>query len=155
MELFPFSADEWLLVSEAARAVVNATLAEDEVLRASLVEELYRVLADLRSKYGEHPVLLETEADFNQNVEMRIALYEKAKQAAGTNGLPTYSVRIALARVLLQELAQASRALSELRSCKNELSVWADDAERRDWSDLQEECVRQSSRSGERVPLPG
>src|SRR5436190_12684219 len=91
MELFPFSTDEWSLVSETARAVVNATLAEDEILHASLIEELHRVLADLRSKYGEHPVLLETEADFNQNVERRIALYEKAKHAALTTGLPTYS----------------------------------------------------------------
>jgi hypothetical protein len=35
MEAFPFTVAEWHRVKEAARPVVNATFAEDEVLRAS------------------------------------------------------------------------------------------------------------------------
>jgi hypothetical protein len=62
---FPFSTDDWSRVQDAARAVVNATLAGDDVLRASRFEELRLVVAELRESCGDHPALLETEADFS------------------------------------------------------------------------------------------
>lgn len=48
----------------ASLAIVNATFADDRVLAASAFVELRAVLRDLRTRYGDHPVLAETEADF-------------------------------------------------------------------------------------------
>jgi hypothetical protein len=64
MDALPFSDAEWDAVVAMSRAVVNATLAEDRVLAASALVELQGVLADLRARYGDHPILAETEADF-------------------------------------------------------------------------------------------
>jgi predicted alpha/beta-fold hydrolase len=61
---FPFSDAEWDAVVVAARAVVNAAIAEDRVLAASAFAELQAVLNDLRTRHGDHPILAETEADF-------------------------------------------------------------------------------------------
>jgi len=64
METFPFSEAEWDAVLVASRAIVNAELAEDRILRQSAFVELPAVLAGLRDRYGDHPILVETEADF-------------------------------------------------------------------------------------------
>jgi hypothetical protein len=48
MEPWPFSEAEWAAVSEAARPVVDAGLAEDALLRASHLINLLDVLASLR-----------------------------------------------------------------------------------------------------------
>ena len=61
---FPFSDAEWEAVRLAALDVVNAAFAEDRTLAAAAFVELQAVLADLRARYGDHPVLAETEADF-------------------------------------------------------------------------------------------
>jgi hypothetical protein len=67
VEAFPFTESEWASVQEAALLVVNAALVEDPVLRASHVSGLFDVLVDLRVRHGEHPVLLETQADFAED----------------------------------------------------------------------------------------
>jgi hypothetical protein len=146
MDAFPFTDEDWSRVSEAARAVVNATFAEDVVLHASLSKELLSVLSELRQKYGKHPAILETEADFTDDPAERIALYEQAKQAAQAGGLVSYSIRISLARVLLEEVEDAGRALQEWLACRDEVAACADESERREWKELQGECARRSGR---------
>src|SRR4051794_1218594 len=126
MDGFPFTDEDWFRVSEGARAVVNATFANDVVLHASLSEQLFCVLSELRQKYGEHPAILETEADFTVDPTERVALYEQAKQVAQVGGWVTYSIRISLARVLLEELGEAGLALQELLACRDELAACAD-----------------------------
>jgi hypothetical protein len=64
MEIFPFTQADWQPVQDASAALVNATLAEDAVLQASQFAELEAVLKELRERYGDHPILLETEANF-------------------------------------------------------------------------------------------
>ena len=75
VEAFPFSEAEWAAVREAALPVVNAALADDAVLQASHLVGLMEVLAGLRARYGDHPVLLETEADFTEDDAESAALY--------------------------------------------------------------------------------
>jgi hypothetical protein len=145
MKEFPFTDDDWSLVSEAARAVVNASFAKDEVLHASLLEELFCVIADLRRDYGEHPILLETEADFAHDPSERIKLYERAKESAHTGDLLTYTIRISLARVLLEELNDCGRALKELLACGDEVFDYGDESEQKEWTELQAECARRSN----------
>ena len=95
MDEFPFSEDEWAKVEEAAHGVTNATLANDDVLRASLLIELERVLEELRAGHGNHPVLVETEADFQDIPTKQLELYRSALQLAVQNRLSTISIRIA------------------------------------------------------------
>ena len=121
MNPFPFAADEWDLVSAASLRVVNATLADDDVLRASCFIGLQAALDELRSRHGEHPVLLETEADFTDDFPERDDLYKRAKVLALRHQLPTLSIRLALARMYLEVLRQPEQARQELKACENEL----------------------------------
>ena len=114
MEPFPFTEAEWDAVSQAALPVVNADLADDDALRAAHLVGLLDVLAQLRDRYGDHPILLETQADFVEGPGQRFALYQQAACNAVANGLPTLSIRLSLARLLL-ELGQPSAARDELR----------------------------------------
>ena len=139
---FPFSTDDWSRVQDAARAVLNATLAGDAVLRASQFEELRLVVTELRGRYGDHPALLETEADFSDDPAERRRLYQAAIQQAQDAGLVTYSVRIALARLLLDDFDEPDRAYGELRACEPELAAHADESERAEWAELLDRCNR-------------
>lgn len=144
MDPFPFSDDEWDRVKEASRAVVNATLADDLVVRASHFIVLQIVLDELRLQHGEHPVLLETEADFEDEPLRRFHLYRCAIQLAERNRLPTYTIRISLARLLLEDFNDMESAENELESCRDEIVVTGDDAERNEWWDLLQLCRPQN-----------
>lgn len=133
MKAFPFTEAEWNAVSDAALPVVNAGLAGDEVLGASHLLGLLDVLAGLRARYGDHPILLETEADFTEDDAERLGLYQRAVGIAVANDLPTLSIRLSLARLL--ELGQTQQAAAELTACKRELPD-ADPSESASWSEL-------------------
>jgi hypothetical protein len=142
MEELPFTRAEWGAVTDAALAVVNATLADDAVLCASHFITLQAVLAELRGRYGDHPVLLETEADFTDDAGGRVLLYERAAQAALIHGLPALSIRLSWAQVLLEELREPAAAREVLLACQNELAAAEDEADRKEWSRLSAECER-------------
>jgi hypothetical protein len=142
MDDFPFSTDEWSRVKDAARAVLNATLAGDAALRASHFQELRLVLAGLRATHGDHPALLETEADFSDEPVEQRRLYQAAIEQAQRADQVTYSVRIALARLLLDDFDEPGRAREELMSCEPELAAHADETERREWDELLARCKR-------------
>ncbi|MBN9522744.1 hypothetical protein J0H58_30205 [bacterium] len=114
--------------------VVNAGLADDPALRASYLIGLRDVLAGLRARYGDHPVLLETEADFAEDTEERVALYRRAAGIAERHGLPTLGIQLSLARVLL-DAGESGAALAELRACEGELGE-GDDSARAEWAQL-------------------
>ena len=139
MHPFPFAPDDWDIVSAASLRVVNATLADDEVLRASCFIDLQEVIAKLRTRYGEHPVLLETEADFTADTVERICLYERAKALAVAHQLPTVSIRLELARLFLEELQQPAQGCQELIACQHELALGAGD-ETSTWHELMAAC---------------
>lgn len=133
--MWPFSESERNAVSEAALPVVNAGLVHDAVLRASCLLGLLDVLAGLRERHGEHPALLETEADFAEDDAERIALYRRAVSLAEANGIQTLTIRLSLSRVLL-ETGQRESALDELRACEGELTEVGDDSDRAEWTEL-------------------
>ena len=145
---FPFSRREWRAVWRASRAVTNATLADDRVLRSSHFAELQRVLEDLRVARGDHPILLETEADFSdENVAAR-SLYLKAIELALRLGLPTYTARISLARLLLDAFGMTADAHLQLLACRDEVGAAADDSEQKQWRALMDRasCVPDDTR---------
>lgn len=139
MDAFPFTNDEWDRVTQVTSLVTNATLADDDVLREHYWYELLDLLDSLRVKHGSHPVLLETEADFELEPARRVDLYRKALAAALLHQLPTFSIRIALARVLSQDFHRYIAAQVELLACQKEVEQNADEFERREWHDLYKE----------------
>lgn len=64
MQAFPFSQLEWQKVQDAVHYLVNASLMDDSVLTESLFTDLLAVLDELQTRYGDHPILQETAADF-------------------------------------------------------------------------------------------
>lgn len=144
MNTFPFSEAEWSNVEEAARAIVEATSIEDEILEAAQTARLEALLEDLRARYGEHPILLETKADFTNDVGERMALYERAKGISLANGLPTLSIRLSMARVFLDELGQPAAARRELLGCHPELDSDPDTSIRREWTELLAQATRRA-----------
>jgi hypothetical protein len=139
VEAFPFTKSEWEAVGAAALPVVNAYY--DEILQASHFEVLRDVLAQLQSRHGEHPVLLETEADFTSDYEESIDLYRRAAFLAADHQLPTLSIRLSLAASLL-EVNRPTEAMTELGACQAKFAA-GDDFDRETWSALLAECQRQ------------
>lgn len=142
MQEFPFSNEDWDQVCELTRQVCNATLQDDWVLRASYFEELKHYLAEMQSRYGEHPILWETEADFLLDADEQIYLYQQAKNLALRHGLPTYTIRIALARVLIEDCSELAAGHRELVDCQREVEERGDEHEQRSWKQLLAKCER-------------
>lgn len=123
---FPFSDTEW-----------------DRVKHSQTRRDLFRILEELRRKYGDHPVLLETEADFTKDKRRRRALYEQAIQAALAGGLDTFSIRTAFAWDLIWDFGEREQARKELLACEHELAR-ADDSDREFWQSALAECSAES-----------
>lgn len=127
MKEFPFTTFEWRAVERATTAVTNATLLDDPVLREVAVQRLRRTLERLKRTHGRHPILTETWADFLQDAQQQRKLYRRAIKLAAKNSLPTWTIRLSLARLLLEQLNEADGALGELRKCAEEVSALADE----------------------------
>jgi len=134
VEAFPFTKAEWIPVRETLLSLVNATLAEDDILRSSYLAEVLELLAALKERHGDHPVLLETEADFIDEEDARVELYRRAAGIATANVLSTLSIRLSLAQVLL-ELGRPAEAAVELTACEQELPD-GDDSDRESWKEM-------------------
>jgi len=118
---FPYTADEGNRIVEIARHLVNAGLAHDELRRAKQLAELRQYLDELIGKYGEHPILIETQADYADTFEESMALYEKAKTDSKSMGLPLLSICLSMALLVLNERDGKSRALELLQECQDEV----------------------------------
>ena len=104
------------------------------MLRASHLISLLDVLAGLRARHGEHPVLLEMEADFAEDDFERVALYRRAASVAEAYGIQTLTIRLSLSRVLL-DLGLREAARVELLACQDEVPD-GDDSDRATWAEL-------------------
>ena len=145
MDEFPFTKSEWGRVDRLAYRIVNASLYEDRVLHQVYFEQLRRLLRRLQRKYGKHSILLETEADFTQDISRQARLYRAAIRAAVEQHLPTYTIRISFAAVLLDDFKDAATAANELQACQAEVAAHANDFERNQWRELQRRCKEHES----------
>jgi hypothetical protein len=143
---FPFSIEEWSSVEEAARDIVNASFQEDPILRAAGIESLKELLANLESRYGPHPVITETLADYTENPEEQVRLYCKARDEAANIGGPIHTIQIALAQVLLEEMNDPEGALAELLRGEHDLQAYSDENERREADRLRQGCELKQNR---------
>lgn len=142
MHEFPFTAQEWDELSQTTLAMMNASLQEDETLRLHYWESVQTILEGLRDKYGNHPVLTETLADFEDSPETRVALYRQAIAEAVDNGLPTYSIRLSLARVLVDDFQSFDVANGELEACAEAIRQQDDTSLQAEWRELLQLCRR-------------
>ncbi len=147
MEAFPFTDAEWEPVEDAALAIVNAGSADDDALRASLRAEMHGLLADLRERHGDHPFLLELVADYTEDDDLgRAALYRLALVIAAANDLPTFTIRLALARLLL-EVGRPAAALAELRAAEGSVAC-RQESEQAEWAGFVAECEAADAEPG-------
>ena len=126
---------------------LNSTLMEDSVLHQSYAIDVLAVLEQLRERHGDHPILWETEADFLDDAAEKVAKYRLAIRLAESNSLLTYTIRISLAHVLLDDFADPDQAIRELRACQNEVAEQGDDSEKKQWRDLVDKCTKQQGRA--------
>jgi hypothetical protein len=152
VDRFPFSKREWRVVRDAAREVADATAGALPSRRAARWADFKSALDGLRNKYGEHPALLETEADFTSDAPAAVALYRRAEELAAANTLPTLSIRISMARLLVEDLAQPGAARAALVACETELSE-AGPIETECWKELMTNCDRHAPPVGD-TPTP-
>lgn len=152
MEAFPFTAAEWESVEDVAAAILNAALANDDVLRASLRLQILDAFAELRARHGDHPLLLELVADYTDGDDgARAALYRRAVELAESHKLPTLGARLSLAPVLV-ELGDPVGALEELRACGGE-AAGGDEVERGRWARALEMVAYDAADDGGRGKL--
>jgi len=135
----PFTAAEWDAVRWAAGAVTEAAQADDADRRAARFADLRSILVELRGRYGNHPLLWETEADFTSAPQAAAELYRQAEAAAVGSNWPTMSIRLALARVLAEELDLRAEARAVLLACQDELP-WSLEADCLAWTTLLSTC---------------
>jgi hypothetical protein len=123
MDEFPFTDSDWLDIQDAARGIVEAAHADDPEERAAQFARLQSILNRLRGWYGEHPILLETEADFMPDAAAAVDLYRRAEQLAVDHHLPALSARLSLARLLVEELDRPAEAREVLAACQTDLPM--------------------------------
>jgi N-methylhydantoinase B/oxoprolinase/acetone carboxylase alpha subunit len=146
MEEFPFTEEEWRRVDRATTALTNATLANDEIWHASASRRFRRVIRDLRKEYGDHPVLMETWADFLGSPERKRRLYCRAIRISMQHRLPTLTIRISYARLLFDSFHDSPNAIVQLQRCEREVLEVGDEYDKSSWNELMEEIRAKSSR---------
>jgi hypothetical protein len=151
VEAFPFTDAEWDTLKPVAESILNASLAEDAVLAASLRLDMLELVGGLRERHGDHPVLLETAADYTEDRAERVALYRRAARIAEANGLPTLSIRTSLAFTLMA-LGHPAAALDELRACGKEAADGGE-KERAWWGELLRDAADYAEGDAERPSL--
>ena len=126
MEEFPFTDAEWDPLKSVVDSILDARSAGDEAVVASLHLDMLDLVDGLRARHGDHPVLLETAADFTDDDAEGVILYRRAVEIAEANGLPTLSIRVALASNLMS-LGEPAAALEELHACGGEAVAGPED----------------------------
>lgn len=140
MHEFPFTQQEWHELSQATLAMTNAVLQDDEPLRLHHWESVRTILDNLRSKYGNHSVLTETQADFEDSPDVQVMLYRQAIEEATQNNLPTHTIRISLAGVLIEDFQSFEEANRELEACAEAVRHQDDSSLQDDWRELRQIC---------------
>jgi hypothetical protein len=138
MEAFPFTDAEWDPLKPVVDSILDAGRCDDDALAASLRLDLLDMLAVLRERHGDHPVLLETIADYTDDDAESAVLYRRAVAIAEEHGLPTLSIRQALAYTLMK-LGEPAAAVEEFHTCRCEVPD-ADEDDRTWWAGMMEEA---------------
>jgi hypothetical protein len=77
---------DWEAVHELACDVASAAMEDDEGLLAAMNAAMIDLLSKLNAKYGDHPAILATMADYLDDTNDRRAWYLKALAIAKEQG---------------------------------------------------------------------
>lgn len=146
MAEFPCTKEEWDLVVRLSARFVNDYYKRNPVEKDALRTELLDMLHGLRKKYGDHPAILETIADYTKDESEQIEYYNLACAAAAANSMPTIGIKNYLASSYTLS-GQALAALNVLRESGRELAT-TDDSTRIDWI----KAVSQAANAAENPP---
>ncbi|HKB04218.1 MAG TPA: hypothetical protein VKD90_18485 [Gemmataceae bacterium] len=138
----PYSAEEWDAIQWAAGAVTRAAQAGDSEARAARFADFQSILNEVRQRHGNHPILWEMEADFTVEPRAAAELYVRAERASEALGRSTVSIRLSLARLLLEEMGQPEGAKLTLESITDQLPR-ATNAQCAHWAELLARCEGQ------------
>ena len=122
MEAWPFSEEDWSSIEEAVVELVNASEEDEDETVVTKLKNVFDLLEAMAIKYGPHPVLYETKGDIIPNPNERVDLYKEAIALADLNSLPTISIRLSLAEVLIEDFKDYDAAKHELEACRSELT---------------------------------
>ena len=131
MTEFPCTLEEWDLVVDLSARMVNDYYKRNPVEQEALRTILLNHVHGLRTKYGDHPAILETIADFTENESERVEYYNLACTAAAANSMPTIGIKNYLASSYTAS-GQVLAALNILMESGRELAT-SDDSTRADW----------------------
>jgi GH25 family lysozyme M1 (1,4-beta-N-acetylmuramidase) len=73
---------DWDIIHDIAIEVVNASSMSDDILMASKNQRMLDQLAEFHKKYGDHPAILATIADYLDDENERKGMYLKALSIA-------------------------------------------------------------------------
>lgn len=154
MKEFPFLKHEWRRVTEASSILTDAVRMSDDLLIETNRRTLHIEIRRLIKKYGRHPVLQETLADFTTDPSRRVRLYRSAIKVAKRCHLPSGTIEMSLARVLAEDFSDFGEALRLLDECKPFVFGSDDDFEKNEWRDIESVCRRKFSDSGSALIPP-
>ncbi|WP_232055896.1 hypothetical protein [Tuwongella immobilis] len=94
----PCTDDEWEKVCDFSGCYMRAMfVTPDSVIAEQSRHDCYHYINELIETYGNHPVLLETQARFCKTSEQAIQKLQEALFLAQSKTMPTFSIREALA----------------------------------------------------------
>lgn len=106
-------------VHNLAEKLMQAASKEDRRAFDSLYAELKAICIDNENTEKDHPVQWETLADFTEELEDALVIYEKALEKSTAINSKDYMSSIAFSMATLQiELGQTDAALNNLRDAK-------------------------------------
>ena len=106
-------------VHSLAEKLMEAANKEDSEAFDSLYTELQAICIDNENTEKDHPVQWETLADFTQELEDALAIYEKALEKSTAINSKDYMSSIAFSMATLQiELGQTDAAIKNLQDAK-------------------------------------
>jgi hypothetical protein len=76
----------WHGIHLKACDIGNAIMNEDETMRTIFIQQMHEMLDDLERQFGTHPQIMATRADFLDDREERLRLYEAALKLARERG---------------------------------------------------------------------
>ena len=86
MNLYPITKEAWARVHQKACDIANASLMEDEIMGRVQTMGMKEVLDELEEKFGVHPAILATRADYVDDPAERLRLFTEALALARENG---------------------------------------------------------------------
>jgi hypothetical protein len=145
--------EDWDRIHELALQVVNESAEGDEMASAASSLRLRELLDELQEKYGAHPSLLATRADYVASPEEReywlLAAYEQAQQRKDEKNLVW--IASSLASFHLEEAPDLAKGTQWLESFEHHLQRLSDPSEAKEAVRLRAilQCLKKQPQNNE------